>query len=331
MRRQRVLAATGVLIVAAGAAADVRPVQAGAARRADPARVAGARLLPGGGWERTTAWMPYAGGAADEDVPYYASMELDGGQGCGDAGGYVFLDADKDPLNFPYTATNMRVPDVFMGHLATGVDLMYWWTDNGTGNDWYIAVFTAEDVSTDCSPPAYENVYEGVVLSFSPLPTGYWYTSARGLDAYGLFIQMPYDQGAWILTFGATEGDPLGPVQEVAYGTSNNGGSPARPGESTDPTWSDRDGDGQFAPDTECLSYALGLYPDPLTTGINFWGQPSTPPWYTDCNEDRRLDVFDFLCFINRFNDGDAYADCDGSGDLDLFDFLCFVNCYFYC
>lgn len=49
---------------------------------------------------------------------------------------------------------------------------------------------------------------------------------------------------------------------------------------------------------------------------------------YPDCTGDGTLDLFDFLCFVNGFNAGDAGADCDGNGGLDLFDFLCFVNAF---
>lgn len=49
---------------------------------------------------------------------------------------------------------------------------------------------------------------------------------------------------------------------------------------------------------------------------------------YADCDGSGGLDVFDFLCFTNRFNAGEPGADCDGSGQLDVFDFLCFVNAF---
>ncbi len=54
---------------------------------------------------------------------------------------------------------------------------------------------------------------------------------------------------------------------------------------------------------------------------------------YADCDTSTGvgvLDIFDFLCFGNRFSAGDPYAcDCDTStGPLvcDIFDFLCFGN-----
>lgn len=47
-----------------------------------------------------------------------------------------------------------------------------------------------------------------------------------------------------------------------------------------------------------------------------------------DCDGDGTLSLFDFLCFVNVFNAGDAYADCDGNGRLDLFDFLCFQDAF---
>jgi hypothetical protein len=47
---------------------------------------------------------------------------------------------------------------------------------------------------------------------------------------------------------------------------------------------------------------------------------------YADFTDDGVLDLFDFLAYVNSFNDGGDRADCTGEGTLDLFDFLCFVN-----
>ena len=56
---------------------------------------------------------------------------------------------------------------------------------------------------------------------------------------------------------------------------------------------------------------------------------------YADCDMQSGpgvLDIFDFLCFGNRFSAGDPYAcDCDtstGLGVCDIFDFLCFGNAF---
>ncbi len=56
---------------------------------------------------------------------------------------------------------------------------------------------------------------------------------------------------------------------------------------------------------------------------------------YPDCDQSTGpgvLDIFDFLCFGNRFTAGDPYAcDCDtstGPGICDIFDFLCFGNAF---
>lgn len=49
---------------------------------------------------------------------------------------------------------------------------------------------------------------------------------------------------------------------------------------------------------------------------------------YPDCDESGSLDLFDFLCFTNAFNNADPYADCDGDTTLNLFDFLCFTNAF---
>jgi hypothetical protein len=47
---------------------------------------------------------------------------------------------------------------------------------------------------------------------------------------------------------------------------------------------------------------------------------------YADFTGDGKLDLFDFLAFVNAFNAGDPAADCSKDGALDLFDFLCFTN-----
>jgi hypothetical protein len=56
---------------------------------------------------------------------------------------------------------------------------------------------------------------------------------------------------------------------------------------------------------------------------------------YPDCDTGGGpgvLDIFDFLCFGNRFTANDPYAcDCDtstGLGVCDIFDFLCFGNAF---
>lgn len=73
------------------------------------------------------------------------------------------------------------------------------------------------------------------------------------------------------------------------------------------------------------------------TNWTNFRNNPRgvcvPPPCYADCDQSTGpgvLDIFDFLCFQNRFNNGDPYAcECDqstGVGVCDIFDFLCFNN-----
>jgi glucose/arabinose dehydrogenase len=49
---------------------------------------------------------------------------------------------------------------------------------------------------------------------------------------------------------------------------------------------------------------------------------------YADTDGSGELDLFDFLEFVNLFNDQDVMADCETNGLFDLFDFLCFVNLF---
>lgn len=69
------------------------------------------------------------------------------------------------------------------------------------------------------------------------------------------------------------------------------------------------------------------------TPGFARWGCPLEPRCEADCDTSSgrgRLDVFDFLCFQNRYDGEDPWAcDCDtstGARVCDLFDFLCFQN-----
>jgi hypothetical protein len=65
-----------------------------------------------------------------------------------------------------------------------------------------------------------------------------------------------------------------------------------------------------------------------------FWSGAAYACW-ADCDTSTGmgvLDIFDFLCFQNRFAAGDPYAcDCDtgtGQGVCDIFDFLCYQNIF---
>lgn len=57
-----------------------------------------------------------------------------------------------------------------------------------------------------------------------------------------------------------------------------------------------------------------------------FGAAEGPPPCFADCDLNGVLDIFDFLCYVNRFNNNSPAADCDGDGILAVFDFLCFIN-----
>jgi hypothetical protein len=52
----------------------------------------------------------------------------------------------------------------------------------------------------------------------------------------------------------------------------------------------------------------------------------SCAPCGTDCTEDGVLDLFDFLCFLNAFEEGDPYANRDRNESFDLFDVVMFIG-----
>jgi hypothetical protein len=55
------------------------------------------------------------------------------------------------------------------------------------------------------------------------------------------------------------------------------------------------------------------------------WGCPPCP---ADCDGSGTLDLFDFLCFVNRYNAGDRFGDCTDEGAFDFFDFVCFISLF---
>jgi len=89
-------------------------------------------------------------------------------------------------------------------------------------------------------------------------------------------------------------------------------------GDAGEPLPVDANGDVRAIDDPNTPDSGLGF--PPLDMGA-FEFQPC----FADCNGDGSLDVFDFSCFQEAFNDGDAQsADCNGDGSLDVFDFSCF-------
>lgn len=316
-----------------------RAVVASPATRVSPTKVAGIRNLGNGKYQMTTEWIPFNGGGTDaQDTLAYDSMQVDpsglpyGGGECGIPEGSRWL-LEYTPGTFDFqnafTTSNMTVPDEFAGGLSGRTEALWYWNDNG--GECFIAVFTAEDVSIDCVLPSSDNGYDGIVFGFGAVPTGFYYFDAD-TSADGLFLQLPMDgTGAHTIVIAdAFDGTVLtlaaGPTQPGLWGTSNNGGIPGRPGESTDPTWSDVNTDAAHTED-ECFTYAYGVCPDPFTNTLALWTEGGGGnECYADCDLNGVKDFFDFLCFLNAFDDEDPYADCEANGIFDFFDFLCFLN-----
>jgi hypothetical protein len=335
-------AAASIVALTTGAGAAPQPTPSHAEVRAlDPVKVAGIRKLANGSYEMTTQWLPYTGAGVDEqDTLVYDSAQVDdtgtpvGGTECGiPDGNRYFLEYTQGEADFQNanSVSNMTIADEFAGVQSGRATFLYYWTD--TGSTFYVALFTAEDVSTDCSVPASDNVYDGIIYGFNSAPTGLYYTHAD-TSGDGLFLTMPSDgEGAHIFIIadffdGQTLTLAAGPTQPALYGTSNNGGIPGRPGESADPTWADVNTDGELT-DDECFSYAYGACPDPFTNGVAFWTEgEGGNECYADCDGDTVLNLFDFLCFVNEFNIQSEYSNCNGDGAIDLFDFLCYVNAF---
>jgi hypothetical protein len=320
-------------------------IQAAKAKENLPKRVAGIHKNADGTYKLTTPWYDYHGaGNMQDDVQLcFDALQCDGngtpigGTECGLPGdGYRWYWGTTGWL--PDSAEDMTLSKDFNGAQATGSSFLYWWTDNGTGQNWYIAVFTSEGFGHNCANDWTngETVYDGIIFQFAPLTTGFWYTPTFGLDAYGLFFQMPMDGdgGYEFILADSFDGQSLfiaaNPAHMGMYGTSEDGGLPNRPGTNTADAF--LDGYNTGVPDAvledDCVDMAFGLCPDPVANAMSFFAEPSGNQCYPDCDGSGTLDIFDFLCFTNDFNSNGAYSDCDGNNSHDIFDFLCFVNAF---
>lgn len=65
------------------------------------------------------------------------------------------------------------------------------------------------------------------------------------------------------------------------------------------------------------------LFPDATITSGSV---TLTEVCYADCDLDTALNIFDLVCFGNRFAASDVYADCDLNGQFTVFDYICFTN-----
>jgi hypothetical protein len=70
------------------------------------------------------------------------------------------------------------------------------------------------------------------------------------------------------------------------------------------------------------------LDPSGETTGAAYLFDLSCFDCPPDLDADGFLTIFDFLAFLNLFQDGDAQADFDGDGELTIFDFLAFQDAF---
>ena len=63
------------------------------------------------------------------------------------------------------------------------------------------------------------------------------------------------------------------------------------------------------------------------TAGLAQW--VGCPNCYANCDNSTRspkLNVLDFICFLNRFAAQDPYANCNVDATIDISDFMCFLS-----
>lgn len=159
-------------------------------------------------------------------------------------------------------------------------------------------------------------------------------TSAMGIGAFVQVLdgarryQIMFQAGSVVvLTAGGSSGFPIDTSQFRTYTIRSWGDSPVM--------WVYVDGEPRLsvtAPVTSLNGFAWGDGFFPMTnSGDADWdwlevGQD--PACRADCEDDGDLDIFDYLCFLNRFVDKDPYADFEGDGDWDIFDFLAFQGAF---
>lgn len=86
-------------------------------------------------------------------------------------------------------------------------------------------------------------------------------------------------------------------------------------------------GASHISPDGSTLAISYRTDERPYVSAlITNFTLPTDCPADIDLNE--QLDTFDFLAFMNRFNEGDLRADLDGDGALTIADFLAFQTAF---
>lgn len=86
-------------------------------------------------------------------------------------------------------------------------------------------------------------------------------------------------------------------------------------------------GASHISPDGSTLAISYRTDERPYVSALitNFTLPTDCPP---DIDLNERLDTFDFLAFLNRFNEGDLRADFDGDGQLTIADLLAFQTAF---
>lgn len=91
--------------------------------------------------------------------------------------------------------------------------------------------------------------------------------------------------------------------------------------------WTGRRAEGRFSLARSRTNFNAATMSGPEYRNIlDPFEYPSHPDCYADCDGDGSLNLFDFLCYQNKFANRDLAADCDLDGQFTIFDFLCFQN-----
>ena len=103
-------------------------------------------------------------------------------------------------------------------------------------------------------------------------------------------------------------------------------------GDATPPGWDEDQFGSGSAVDGDRLVIAaraeIGYGPPPVRTGAAYAFDLGCEICEPDLDLDGSLTIFDFLVYLNLFQDGDLQADLDGDGALTLFDFLAYQTAF---
>jgi len=229
-------------------------------------------------FHRTTPWIEYNGGNSwpgecDQDLafdcyePDEEGYPVDNDPGCGMGSSRWYHGSTYCNM---FITNDMETENTTTSDALTVGYAWFWYVEGeGTSEDCYVAVFTAEDFDDSCAGPAAANYYDGVIIGYGVLDSGAdagYYISNVDLCDEGLALTLPADgAGAYEMILANDYDDTYiymaTCAQFMLWGTDEN-----RAGYQGPIQWDDINPiDGQHTAPDECYDFSgLVSCPDPL-------------------------------------------------------------------